>query len=991
MKLRVLTVLLAVAAAVAGAVFGGGGASAGPNIWTPVGPKALEALVTRDNVGGVYAVAAGSMEATYNGLAASAVYKSTDGGVSWRVVGDFAASSGLAYPTPFYMAASADGRVLMLNALVGNRLPLLKSSDGGATWREVEAYFETNNLVMDPTDSNRMYAAGKDGFHRSTDGGENWERMGTTTPVPQVAIFRGQIAVNPARPANLLAVTEDGVRVSDDYGANWRTVAPAPNPNLPPEERTVPDSVGGLMLTFVARPGGDSWVVAAEREGVYASKDGGRTWTKGSYEGKALRGIVLGLDAAGGRIHLAFRPYDNETYGQPPRQLPLTLFTSTDGENWTEVGPLPLRKTLPGGSYTGVIFASQATPERIFRGDGVVSNDGGRTWAGPSRGLPLTELAAQSFSTAGPHWFAGAGLSLYRSSDSGANWTQLAPQGEIEGGTPASYYESITGVGVQGDVILAHLFPHLVPGGPGGHYIRAATVARSTDAGATWQMTGLATNGREARFAFHGDTVYMAVSPIVRSLGTRYTTSGPGGLYKSVDGGATWTQLPVGMPVNNAIVERGDRSHVLAAGSEGLAESTDGGATWRRIGTSPQVGGLVSSGPESFARLYAYGAEGLDEREGIRRGGLYTSTDGGRTWAGLNIGGLSPEQYRVVTYGLGESGALVAAWRPREGGGVRVSQSWDGGVTWRELTGLGLPPNLEGVHFDAASGVALAWGQGLRSYYPVVVERPDPAFARLWMRQDEPVSARVAQRSWTWGQAPFSTQVEELQGLPGNSRMVQYWDKSRMEVNDPGQDRDAPWFVTNGLLTVEMVAGRVQTGVTRWEPRPPSLVPVAGDADRAANPNAPTYASFRGVASYESDNNRSANLVGRRVSQSIDARGHVGSDVPAGANVTLAAYDEQAGHNIAGPFWEFLNRSGPVASAPGQYVTAPIFGDWVFVMGRPISEPYWASVRVGGEDRAVLVQLFERRVLTYTPGNEPQWQVEMGNVGLHYYVWRYGR
>ena len=37
----------------------------------------------------------------------------------------------------------------------------------------------------------------------------------------------------------------------------------------------------------------------------------------------------------------------------------------------------------------------------------------------------------------------------------------------------------------------------------------------------------------------------------------------------------------------------------------------------------------------------------------------------------------------------------------------------------------------------------------------------------------------------------------------------------------------------------------------------------------------------------------------------------------------------------------------------------------------------------------VLVQAFERRVLTFTPTNSPAFQVEMGNVGQHYYRWRY--
>jgi hypothetical protein len=44
---------------------------------------------------------------------------------------------------------------------------------------------------------------------------------------------------------------------------------------------------------------------------------------------------------------------------------------------------------------------------------------------------------------------------------------------------------------------------------------------------------------------------------------------------------------------------------------------------------------------------------------------------------------------------------------------------------------------------------------------------------------------------------------------------------------------------------------------------------------------------------------------------------------------------------------------------------------------------------VGGVELDVLVQLFERRVLTYTPTNPAGFKVEMGNVGQHYYRWRY--
>lgn len=64
--------------------------------------------------------------------------------------------------------------------------------------------------------------------------------------------------------------------------------------------------------------------------------------------------------------------------------------------------------------------------------------------------------------------------------------------------------------------------------------------------------------------------------------------------------------------------------------------------------------------------------------------------------------------------------------------------------------------------------------------------------------------------------------------------------------------------------------------------------------------------------------------------------------------------------------------------------------DWLFAMGYPVSEPYWATFTVGGVERPLLVQLFERRALTYNPANKSEWQIEMGNIGQHYYTWRYG-
>ena len=85
-----------------------------------------------------------------------------------------------------------------------------------------------------------------------------------------------------------------------------------------------------------------------------------------------------------------------------------------------------------------------------------------------------------------------------------------------------------------------------------------------------------------------------------------------------------------------------------------------------------------------------------------------------------------------------------------------------------------------------------------------------------------------------------------------------------------------------------------------------------------------------------------------------------------------------------------MNSSGLILDAGVNYINGQLFENPYYATGLPISGAYWANVKVGGAQTDVLIQVFERRVLTYTPGNSPGWQVEAGNVGLHYFNWRYG-
>ncbi len=287
-------------------------------------------------------------------------------------------------------------------------------------------------------------------------------------------------------------------------------------------------------------------------------------------------------------------------------------------------------------------------------------------------------------------------------------------------------------------------------------------------------------------------------------------------------------------------------------------------------------------------------------------------------------------------------------------------------------------------------GLVLLLGSLLGLALPTLPARSDPfvdaAFTTLWARTDQPVAGHQATRTWLWGPAPGPAKREAYAEGAGGVRLVQYFDKGRMEINNPNSDPNAPGFVTGGLLSVELISGRLQTGNTRFENRAPAQIPLASDRD---DPAAPTYASFAAVSSLVDGEHQTSAGVGNAVDQAIARDGSV---TPFGAatgyRVAYAYYEPLTHHNVADVFWQFLNSSGPVQAAEGL-TDAPLFNPRYALTGLPISEAYWAQVRVAGTPRDVLIQAFQRRVLTYLPANPTGWQVELGNIGLHYLEWRY--
>jgi hypothetical protein len=233
----------------------------------------------------------------------------------------------------------------------------------------------------------------------------------------------------------------------------------------------------------------------------------------------------------------------------------------------------------------------------------------------------------------------------------------------------------------------------------------------------------------------------------------------------------------------------------------------------------------------------------------------------------------------------------------------------------------------------------------------------DPAFQTQW-QQGEAIAVNF------WGPLAGAGpgQQEPYVEAPGGQRLVQYFDKGRMELTNG--------TVTNGLLATEIVKGQIQVGNNAFQPKPSPAIPIAGDPD---NPS-PTYAQLGTSA---------ASLLaptptkpGTFVTVMIDATGAaMDGGGFAGISMTppIGAYDGTTQHNVLGVFSDYRNKVGLAA------------------IGLAISEPFRANVKVAGQQRTVLVQVFERRVLTYTSGNPDPFKVEMGNIGQHYYQWRYGQ
>jgi photosystem II stability/assembly factor-like uncharacterized protein len=455
--------------------------------------------------------------------------KSVDGGRTWRAGGGLGGTLGPVRS----LALDPRHPDVQYAGTVGQGIPtqgVWKSADAGATWKRVLPIAGTDQVValaVDPADSRRIYAA-VDRFAtevtpptgeiwRSTDAGASWSRaLAHSRPILS-------LAVDPGDPRRVYAGFEiDGVLASGDRGATWR----------PARRGLRAASVSGIAVD-PHHPGG-LWVAAPENSSfrginsaLFHSVDGGRSWAA------AEQGLRPGFPPQ--RIVLdPVRP--ERLFAFAPR----IVYRSLDGgASWQEVLPLAdatVEFLAIDPSGRDRIYA--AGFEEVFQEEGtshfpilLESVDGGETWTdltpgfetGRPGGLVVGSVNGLAIQPDRPDTlFAGVTEGLFKSRDGGHRWVRLGAPADCQGAGGIVIDPLVTSTQYAFDFDFTH------------------PVAKSTDRGAHWQCTAL------------GQTSVESLLADPHRSGTLYAW-GFDGIFVTDDGGATWRPFAAGLPAGQVL------------------------------------------------------------------------------------------------------------------------------------------------------------------------------------------------------------------------------------------------------------------------------------------------------------------------------------------------------------------------------------------------------------------------------------------------------
>src|SRR5215469_16422032 len=282
-----------------------------------------------------------------------------------------------------------------------------------------------------------------------------------------------------------------------------------------------------------------------------------------------------------------------------------------------------------------------------------------------------------------------------------------------------------------------------------------AQVATSLIGGMKWRQVG----------PFRGGRV-LAVAGIPGDPNTYYFGAVAGGIFKSTNGGVTWTPTFDQQSTSSigAIAVADSDPNILYAGSgeaclrgnisygDGVYKSTDAGRTWKNVGLKDtrHIGAVIIDPRNPDIVLVA--ALGHAWAPNSERG-VFRTADGGKTWQKVLYKDDNTGAIDVVFDPRNSSVVYAAMWQVRRqpwyfssgGPGSGLYKSLDGGLTWKQLEGRGLPAGALG-----RIGISVSGADSNRVYALIEAKegglyRSDDA-GNSWIRVND--DERYRQRAW---------------------------------------------------------------------------------------------------------------------------------------------------------------------------------------------------------------------------------------------------
>ncbi|MBE2279661.1 MAG: T9SS type A sorting domain-containing protein [Ignavibacteriaceae bacterium] len=469
-----------------------------------------------------------------------------------------------------------------------------------------------NDVIVFSSGKLMTFSAGSY-VYTSTNNGSSWSFLQADTAARDIyeAVFTDNNNGYLCGLGNLLMKTTDG-------GASWNYMqSPA---------------ASTIAWWYIDFPSATTGYAVGSSGIVIKTTDAGATWNFATSPGNALIYKIFMLDNNTGYIGLG-----SSTVGR--------LLKTTDGgtswQNITANVPFTASPIVRGIYFidadTGYISTSNS---EIFK-----TTNAGTNWvsAGIFASGTIYEVKFRSASTG----FAAAGSGVVlKTTDFGASWVQ----------TPSVGTQNVFGLSVAPNLNETALIdePIFVGGSSG-------DMAISTDNGTSWTLLNKnVTLTAFRRIQFISPTVGFAVG------GTATEAPGNGLIFKTVDAGLTWTALtPVNYLVYSQYWINESTGFVGTRGPTGLFKTTDGGQSW--TGTNTGSGATTT---------ILYDINFTDANNGIvvyANGTSSRTNDGGNSWASVTTNFATSTIYDIAT----TSNAIYIA-----GGSSKVGKSTDGGATF---------------------------------------------------------------------------------------------------------------------------------------------------------------------------------------------------------------------------------------------------------------------------------------------------------------------